>query len=480
MAKCDLLIELDDPQKIYAGGGTISGVVKVTADANVKCSGLEVSSGWKTHGRGNVDSGIAETVNVFSGEWVAGEQTEYRFELPIANWPPSYHGHYLNVDHCVSARAKIPWGFDPKASVPFLMRPTVGREGTVLHSTATEVSGVVGCIIAAVFVSVFLSVGGMIAVMTFPIGMIFFLLIAGVGFGLWFFKKFLPKYLLGDVNYYVAEDTVTPGQMIEGELVIQPRKNVPVNAITVRYEAREQCVSGSGSNRTTHKNVFFEQTLTLQDATTLQAGQEHRFALNFQVPNDAPYSIDLSDNDLIWHAALRVDIPKWPDWTQDISLTVVPSGQADETQPEVSDSIPDRLAAGDANVEPVDFSAPKNGGGEITFDETAHHMWSTRDDRDSIEMLVEAVSGLTFSIQAVVERRLLYSGEEDPHVYKDGYAVWAHYVDPPLPMVLYVPHELADEFENVGRDRWQGRGTVVGWDSQHGRLQVKLERPELA
>ncbi len=96
---------------------------------------------------------------------------------------------------------------------------------------------------------------------------------------------------------------------------------------------------------------------------------------------------------------------------------------------------------------------------------------------EQVETLVEAVSGLTFQIEAFVERRLLYSGEEDPHLYEDGYAVWAHHTEPPLPMVFYVPHELADEFEQVGRDRWSGRGTIVGWDHQHRRLQVKLERP---
>ena len=31
-------------------------------------------------------------------------------------------------------------------------------------------------------------------------------------------------------------------------------------------------------------------------------------------------------------------------------------------------------------------------------------------------------------------------------------------------MVLYVPHELADEFEQTGRELWHGRGTIVGWD----------------
>ncbi len=111
----------------------------------------------------------------------------------------------------------------------------------------------------------------------------------------------------------------------------------------------------------------------------------------------------------------------------------------------------------------------------VTFAETASHLWSLRDQRDQVEMLVEAVNGLTFDLEVIVERRLLYSGDDDPHVYQDGYAVWAHYTEPPLPMVLYVPHQLADEFEQIGRDVWRGRGTIVGWDQRHGRLQVKLE-----
>ncbi len=69
MAKCDLSIELDDPQAAHPGGGTISGVVRVRVDADVKCKGLEVHSGWRTHGRGNVASEQVGSVILFSGEW---------------------------------------------------------------------------------------------------------------------------------------------------------------------------------------------------------------------------------------------------------------------------------------------------------------------------------------------------------------------------------------------------------------------------
>ena len=78
MAKCDLSIELDDPETVHPGGGTITGVVRVRVDADVNCKGLEVQSGWRTHGRGNVASGSAATVTLFAGEWNAGESVEYR------------------------------------------------------------------------------------------------------------------------------------------------------------------------------------------------------------------------------------------------------------------------------------------------------------------------------------------------------------------------------------------------------------------
>ena len=465
MAKCDLSIELDDPKRVYPGGGTITGVVRVRADADVKCKALEVSSGWKTHGRGNVASGTQATTTLFAGEWNAGLEQEYRFELPIAEWPPSYHGHYLNVDHYVDARAKIPWAFDPKASVPFLMKPSSRAAAEVTHSNVTQVKGVLGTLVAGIFFTVFIGIAGTIIVVSGGCALIPFLFMGAIGFAFWLFKYYLPRYLLGDVQYSLSVETVSPGETVTGELLIQPKKNVVINAITMQFEAREQCVSGSGSNRTTHKNVFYERSVTLQESTTLQAGKQHRFPLLIDFPDDAPYSIDLDDNDLIWCARLRVDIPKWPDWTKEITMTVVP-----HENPQVG---PDQRPS-EAVSAPPPLPGPSDTAG-ITFAETAQRFWEARNHPDQIELLVEAVAGLTFSMEAFVERRLLYGGEDDPHLHEDGYAVWAHAHDPPLPLVMYVPHDMGDEFEQIGRDLWRGRGTVLGWDAAHRRLQINVE-----
>ena len=60
MAKCDLVVELDEPDRVYHSEETVQGKVHVDVDSDVKCSGLVISCGWKTHGRGNVAMGKAE------------------------------------------------------------------------------------------------------------------------------------------------------------------------------------------------------------------------------------------------------------------------------------------------------------------------------------------------------------------------------------------------------------------------------------
>lgn len=467
MAKCDLRIELDDPDRVYAGGTTISGVVRVQCDSDVNCKGLDVKSVWRTHGRGNVDTGEAQSETLFAGKWTAGESAEYRFELAIADWPPSYHGHHLNVDHYIDARALIPWGFDPKASVPFVMRPNCGAEDAKAERDVVQVGGVVGTIMGgavlamiAVFFVIFAMAGPFIGCLFIPFALI--------GVSVWVVNSFLPKYLLGDVELNFSHQHLVPGQSAQGELVVCPKRNVTINAVTLNFQAREQCVSGSGSNRTTHKHVFFEKSETLQEQTTLTAGQQFKFPFSVTLPDDAPYSMDLNDNELIWSSTLRIDIPRWPDWKREVPLLVFPSGP-DSDQPIVQ-----------VAKEPEVFSSPPtvdSTSNDLTFHETAIHIDSARDDRQQLVTLVEAISGLSFEIAALVERRLLYSGDDDPHLYKDGYAVWAYYPDPKVPMVLYVPHDLADEFEQIGDNQWRGRGTVVGWDSLHERLQVKVESP---
>ncbi|TWT82557.1 hypothetical protein CA13_40200 [Planctomycetes bacterium CA13] len=470
MAKCDLSIELEkEPEFLHDGGATIRGTLHVHVDKGVSCSGLVVESVWRTHGQGNVAKGTAESKTLFKGEWTEGQSESYPFELSIAEWPPSYHGRYLNIDHYIDARAKIPWSFDPKASVPFLMRPTCNREQAIASTkvpTKQLARWAIGLFVVIWSVSFF---GGFAVAGKSIVPFVLLTLVMLVAGGFYLFRVFLPRYLLGEVVCDFATASVAPGQQAQGELVVRPRRNVSINSISMTFSAREECVSGSGSNRKTHKHLFYEQKEQLEGPTTLNANKEHRFDLSVSLPSDAPYSIDLTDNKLIWSTDLRIDIPRWPDWHKAIPLEVLPSGKAGQVQ---GKPLPEIMAGAAPGGRGPERAMPSD---SITFDETAGHLWAVRDDPSQREMLVDAVTGLTFQISARVERRLLYAGSDDPHVFDGGYAVWANAEDPPLPLVLYVPHHLADEFEQIGRELWHGQGKILGWDDRHERLQIRVD-----
>ena len=77
--KCQLAVQLDEPERIYQGGDIVRGVVTVNVQSKVKCKKLTIEAGWATHGRGNVDGSISETATEFPEEWVPGK--EYRLSL---------------------------------------------------------------------------------------------------------------------------------------------------------------------------------------------------------------------------------------------------------------------------------------------------------------------------------------------------------------------------------------------------------------
>ncbi|TWU43982.1 hypothetical protein Q31b_15160 [Novipirellula aureliae] len=463
MAKCDLSINLDDKADVlHDGGSTIRGTVRVDVDNDVKCNGLIVESAWRTHGRGNIAKGSTDKVTLFTGHWTAGQHVEYPFELKIADWPPTYHGHYLNIDHYIDARVDIPWSFDPKASVPFLVRAACDNTQAVVPRTTKQINGIAGGCIAALVIA-----GFAMFVAAFVIGdggiipIIFLGAFGLIGASVFLVKSVLPKWVLGQVACDLGMTTVSPGQTIKGQLSFSPRKNLQINGITMKVSANEQCISGSGSNKKTHHHRLFQSTETLEGATTLSANRPLHYDFSYQIPNDAPFSVELRDNKLHWIVEVSIDIPRWPDWRKKIKLQVLPDESASDRVRSQTEPTTEISAAAESET--------------ITFAETARHLWAVRDHPVKRSALIDAIVGLSFDMSAHIERRLLYGGRDAPNVYRDGHAVWAHSDDPELPLVLYIPKDLGDEFEQLGRGLWHGRATVIGWDDRNERLQLKVE-----
>jgi hypothetical protein len=103
---------------------TLKGIATWWADRDVFPRSIIVALGWRTEGRGDVDSDrVAEWREagrtVFAGEVV---RVPFTFEIP-GDGPVSYDGKLIRVIWEVRVRVDLPWAVDEKAEFPFRVRP---------------------------------------------------------------------------------------------------------------------------------------------------------------------------------------------------------------------------------------------------------------------------------------------------------------------------------------------------------------------
>jgi hypothetical protein len=437
VATCNLTIELDDERKAYVGGETVSGTVVVRCDNDTQCQGLEVSTNWATHGRGNIDQGVGEQTTVFSGSWMVGQEYRYPFQLRSAEWPPTYFGSYLNVSHTVRARAKIAWAVDPKAEKEFTVVATnAPDDAQPKRQPAGAVGGVIGWIILAAVLALF-------AVFLFWVVPII-LVIAGL---VWFFKSYLPKQLTGEVLADVQPNRVRPNEPLNCHLEFTPQRNLSINGITCTLRCVERCSSGSGSNRRTHTHELFLQVATLAAAQILPAQQKQTFAPDLRLPKTAPPSMKLSDNELLWTIDMRIDIPRWPDWTKSFQLTVAPSKESLE---ELSSAALGDPSDDDAWLHEVLNQLEQSG------------------DRERLEVILQAIGEDQFNM--TIETQGLM--EDPPQLSTGERGQWlsGYYEPHDLLVALFLP---ASAPPPVAGPKWRGSFKILDFDHARELLVLK-------
>jgi hypothetical protein len=468
MAKCDLTFEFPgEAAHIFRGGQTVQGKLHATAHEEVNCKSLTITHIWETHGRGNVASGDGESVEVFSGTLAAGEHRTFEFSVPLLDWPPSYHGNYLNIAHELQARIDIPWGFDVTAEYPIVLRATGSTE-----IDPTQVPGVpgnrskFGCGVLVVVGAMFL-LGSVLLL----VPLILFAVLTGLLLGtFWLMGTYLPRRRVGDAQLTLEEQRVVAGQLIRGRFTMEPSKPLNCGGITVRLLGEEVCVSGSGSNRRTHRHELAEQRQQLVSAGQIPAGPQ-RYAIELPVPAEAAPTLKLQSNSIHWKLELRVDIPRWPDFAQTETIVVlpVPLDESDEATAAPAE------ATFDAEPSRVSEEPPGSAGDVVSFTETAHFLRSVEGDHEQIDRIVAAVRGLEFPLTAEIERTTLYASEEDrQYAYPNGRTALALHRPSGLQLTLYFPDRAADQLLEAGGRQWDGRATVMDYDFQHQRLQLRV------
>lgn len=327
MAKCNLLVVLDEPQRVYYPGEEITGHVQVETDGECKCKSLDVVFEASTSGKGNRATVTLEKSQEFVGTWIGQAQHRYPFSFRVPDDARPYHGTLLTVSYQIHARADIPWAIDPKDNVsvniayPVDTTMDYGWDEEKVKANASP-----GCFYAVLAVFLF-SVAVLVFGMSEEPGILAPTLMFSIFTGIvaiflgrgWMATKRLGSVELGfqmgtGGGYRVAEDKDAFFVLVKLD------SDTSVTAITSQLKVMERVVRGSGSNRRTYTHPLFESDVTLEKA------QDGLFRGRVILPEEGacPPSITFRDNRVVWEVFTRVDIPNWPDWTKRAELQATP------------------------------------------------------------------------------------------------------------------------------------------------------------
>ncbi len=319
MSKCDLHVEFDREDRRFKAGETVSGTVHLTANREMNHKGVMVEVYWKTHGRGNTDKGEVSTYMLYDQPIAAGERFSWPFSFAAPSGPTTYHGHYVNLDHYVNARVDIAWAFDPMKEEEFILLPSpqpVAVEASLANPSAGfRLSGGIGIVAVVVLL--------VMSLVMFPCSLVFLPIAAGVAF--FAIRNTIAERKLGNVELDWGHSHAVPGQSLPLGLKMTPKSSGKLNGVTAKLIGKEVCVSGSGTNRSTHTHKFHEHETTLQGAIEYGVGQPLVLASDVPMPETGAYTFDVGDNQVVWELQVRIDIPMWPDWNQTRTIVVVPA-----------------------------------------------------------------------------------------------------------------------------------------------------------
>lgn len=344
MAKCDLRIVFATPGPFHAGE-IVRGEVTADVYESVSFNKLTLHREWRTHGRGNKTTGGAtSTVLAPAGEWSPGAY-RFPFEFQVPNGPFTYRGNLLNVDWYLRAELDVPWAFDPKneIEIPVLPGPSPeladrGPEFAAHYATVRRKGGGSGGMIAGLAVgTIFAGVGSVMAIIGVTslavgkfdgfcpgsMGLIF--VVTGAGAGYMAIRNRLAQRRIGRPEVSIGPRDVAPGGAIDVRIQLQPAAVVELASVKVTLLGEEVVVSGSGTNKTTHRHTLHETALVLASDRTLSPHELPHFDGRFDIPASAPWTFKASSNEVKWRVTVHLDIRGWPDWSDEHPIVVRPA-----------------------------------------------------------------------------------------------------------------------------------------------------------
>ena len=484
MSKCDIRITFDNPNRVYRGGDVVSGEVHITVNQDIRCNGIALSHFWKTHGRGNTDHGPVNELRL--SEMLplqAGEELRLPFEFTAECWPLSYHGHYINVDHYVKVAVDVPWAIDPKHEEEFILtagsRPEefTGQRGEVIEFSQSnaQASGALKVILFGV-VAIFAIVLAAFSIIALPI----VVAAAGIYWG----RKKLIASRVGEVELKTPHRVIAPGEAFPIEMSFTPKSSFSVNNITLKIWAGEAATSGSGTNSTTHRHTLYDETHTLYPAGLLVAGEKFHERFTANIPKIEAWNLSAHSNKIQWTAEVRIDIPRFPDWSRKTDLQLVPVDYFDNpivpagSPPELADSYHSASIADELNGATTGYTDDELNTGISLSDDITQlsdliaNIQQVGRWGDKRQKLIAQADRKAFPVSMSITRSSPTLGfmEDDPQ-YEKGTTVIGKLTGTNAEVQLFSVEASNSSITGTDRsDTFQTMAFVKDWDSLYDRL----------
>jgi hypothetical protein len=341
--KCDIEVRLETADAVFRPGDPIRGEVLVTPHQNVTARRLLVELAWETHGAGSTNTTVVDTLIEQGGAWSAGSTYRFPFHFTAPYLPLTYHGHHLNVDHFVNARADLPWAIDPQGRQGYVLRPGPGSYEAYLEADfdapapASPNQPLVLKIIGWILIPVVLLLLAALMTVLIPILLVIGLVVLG--------RKLLRRIAerrLGEVKVILDTERIEPrsskptylvypGQTPKLTVSFTPTSSFRIKAITARLLGRESCRAGSGRNERRFKHTLCDEEIRLVEDHTTRLGWAAEFEAEIPIPETPAYTINTRHNQLEWKLDIRIDLPGFPDWTTENPLRQAPPPMSEET-----------------------------------------------------------------------------------------------------------------------------------------------------
>ncbi len=486
-------IEFDGGDRVFRSGETVAGAVVVEVDDGSRCEYVMLRASWRTHGKGTVAKGRHGSLTLHEGPIPAGvTRFPFRFEAP--GEPFTYRGHLLNVDHYLEARIEIPWALDPSVEEDFVVVPGAvpAPPPDPDQAVGPGLESVPNPLLPMVIGSVTL----VVALLTFPFPGILFLVVAAA-FLFAGLRQKAAASRVGDVVVIVEPQVVSPGDEVRVAVGLFPPKDVALNGVTATLRGAEVVVSGSGTDRKTHRHVAHRDERPLVGAGTLPGGVERVLETTFTVPSLGMWTFAAERNRVLWDVRVEVDIPSWPDWSSSTPIVVWPARGAveapaarpriaapepaappppppprkavatvvpkPEAPPEVvrePEVVPQAKAATPSAPSPPVPAPASDGSFAAAVREVLDAGVVSGDRRTKAAALV----GRSVSCEVRIERVQRPFGRNLAAGYEGGRTLRGTLDDSGLPVEVRIPAADADAVDALKRGgTWPTRGTLVEW-----------------